>query len=113
MDPADVRLLDSWQGVEAQTFFRNVWPMYVHEISGFDTDFYRLGPDGKWLPDIVEDWIAPQTPVGNLRHSPVNPDGGPFQRTHVIVANDEPVGFVCVGLPPFKHMPGDVDVLLA
>jgi predicted acetyltransferase len=109
----DVRLVDAWRVPEAQTFFRHVWPMYLHEIAGFDTDFYRLGADGRWLPDIVEDWIALQTPPANLRESSVNPASGPFQRTHVILADARPVGFVCVALPPFKYMPVDVDVLLA
>jgi predicted acetyltransferase len=112
-DPTDVRLLDAWQVAEAQTFFRNVWPMYVHEIAGFDTDFYRLGADGRWLPDIAEDWIARQTPIANLRESSGDSSAGPFQRTHVILVGTRPVGFVCVALPPFKYMPPDVDVLLA
>lgn len=113
VDPTDVRLLDAWQVAEAQTFFRNVWPMYVHEIAGFDSDFYRLAADGRWLPDIVEDWIAPQTPVANLRESSGEPADHPFQRTHVILADARPVGFVCVAVPPFKYMPAHVDVLVA
>jgi predicted acetyltransferase len=111
-DPADLRLLDAWEVVEAQTFFRNVWPMYVHEIAGFDTDFYRLDATGRWLPDIVQDWLARETPSANLRRS-VDPTSGPSQRTHVIVAGGVPVGFVCVALPPFKFMPEAVDVQLA
>ena len=34
-----VTLLDTWRSPEARGFFHNVWPMYVHEISGYDTDF--------------------------------------------------------------------------
>jgi hypothetical protein len=48
VDPTDVRLLDAWQVAEAQTFFRNVWAMYVHEIATFDTDLCRLAADGRW-----------------------------------------------------------------
>ncbi len=108
-----MRLVDAWRETAARTFFLNVWPMYVHELTGFDTDFYRLDPSGRWLPDIVEDWVAPQTPVANLRPSPLGPGVGPFQRAHVIEAGTVPVGFVCVGLPPFKYMPANVDVHVA
>jgi predicted acetyltransferase len=113
VNATEVHLLDCWQDPKARAFFRNVWPIYVHEIASFDTDFYRLGPDGRWLPDLVEDWIAPQTPVANLTQAPLSPARGPFQRSHVIVAGDQPVGFVCIGVPPFKYMPADVDVVLA
>jgi predicted acetyltransferase len=109
----DVGLLDAWRVDEARTFFRNVWPMYVHEISAFDSDFYRLDRSGKWLPDIVEDWLAPQTPEANLRHAPREATSEPVQRTHVIVAGDVPVGFACVGLRPFRYMPETADVILA
>ena len=57
-----VSLEDAWRSPAAAAFFRNVWPMYVHEISDFDTDFYRLDALGRWQPDIVEDWIAAVTP---------------------------------------------------
>ena len=49
------------------TFLRNVWPMHVHELSGFGADFYHLDTVGRWQPDIVEQWIAPITPAVNLR----------------------------------------------
>ena len=113
MEATEVSLLDAWRVAEARTFFRNVWPMYVHELASFDSDFYRLAPDGKWLPDIANDWVSAQTPDANLHHSSVDATSGPFQRTHVIVANTQPVGFVCVGLPPFKYMPGNVDAFVA
>lgn len=113
MDATEVTLLDAWRVPAARIFFENVWPLYVHELAGFDTDFYHLGPDGKWLPDLVGDWTAAITPSANLRHSPVDLAAGPFQRAHVIVANAHPVGFVCVTLPPFKYMPLEADVQVA
>jgi predicted acetyltransferase len=113
MKAMEVTLLDCWRVPEARTFFENVWPLYVHELTGFDTDFYRLGADGKWVPDLVEGWTAPLTPSANLRHPPVDLAAGPFQRAHVIVANAQPVGFVCVTLPPCKYMPPEADVQVA
>jgi predicted acetyltransferase len=85
----------------------------VHELAGFDTDFYRLSPSGQWLPDIVEDWVGSETPVANLRSAPVDAAAQPFQRAHVIVAAGAPVGFVCIGLAPFRYMPPEADVFLA
>jgi predicted acetyltransferase len=109
-----VTLVDAWRAPAARDFFRNVWPMYVHEISGFDSDFYSLDETGRWRPDIVEDWIAGATPAANLR-TPV-PDADPaqpLQRTHVVATDGRPVGFVCVGVRPFKYMPDDVDLCVA
>lgn len=109
-----ITLVDAWRDAAARDFFRNVWPMYVHEISGFDTDFYALDDHGRWQPDIVEDWIAGATPPQNLREARAAQDPAqPFQRTFVIQSERRPVGFVAIGLPPFKYMRDDVDVSLA
>src|SRR5262245_15518629 len=105
-------LLDAWQQPDARAFFVNAWPMYVHELSGFDTDFYELDAAGRWQPDIMGDWVAPVTPEANLR-SPATAVAQPYQRAHVIVDSGRPVGFVCVGLQPFKYMPEDVDQCVA
>src|SRR5689334_19395481 len=96
-----IALVDAWRDPLARAFFLNVWPMYVHELSGFDTDFYALDERGRWQPDIASDWIASVTPPANL-DSPraVHDPGQPFQRTHVITQGDRPVGFVSIALPP-------------
>ena len=49
------------------TFLRHVWPMYVHELSGFGADFYHLDTVGRGQPDIVEKRIARITPAANIR----------------------------------------------
>jgi predicted acetyltransferase len=109
-----IAIVDAWQAAEAQAFFRNVWPMYVHEISGFDTDFYALSETGRWLPDIVEDWISSPTPPQNLREARSEDDAlQPFQRAHVITCDSRQIGFICIGLQPFKYMPEDADVSIA
>jgi predicted acetyltransferase len=98
---------------DAATFFANTWPMYLHEISGFDTDFYTLDYLGRWHPDLVGHWTAPVTPPENLREPRSDADAGqPFQRSLVIDRDDDPAGFVCVGAAPFKYMPDDVDYVL-
>jgi len=107
---AEVRLIDAWREPAARAFFFNVWPMYVHELSGFDTDFYRLDEGGRWQPDIAADWVSTETPAANLRASRDAGDPAqPFQRTHVITRAGRPVGFACIGLQPFKFMADDVD----
>lgn len=108
-------LLDAWRVATAAEFFRNVWPMYVHEISGYDTDFYVLDAHGRWQPDLIEDWLATETPRANLRPGVAAVVGvsAPYQRTHVIVHDERPVGFACIGLQPFKYMPEDVELTIA
>ncbi|MBN1248523.1 MAG: hypothetical protein JXC32_12755, partial [Anaerolineae bacterium] len=96
-----VTLEPAWQVPEAATFFRNVWPMYLHDLSQYALDFFRLDNLGLWQPDIVDDWVAPVTRTDLLREarSPRDP-GHPFQRAHVISAGGCRSGFVCVGLAP-------------
>jgi predicted acetyltransferase len=114
MNPPAVSLVEAWRVPEARVFFRNVWPLYLHEISGFDTDFYSLDDTGRWNPDIVEDWISATTAPSSLRAAREEQDPGqPFQRTYVIVSDARPAGFVCVGLQPFEYMPDDVDLSVA
>ena len=96
------------------TFLRNVWPMYVHELSGFGSDFYHLDAVGRWQPDIVEQWIARITPADNLRDVRSKDHAEqPFQRGHVIRVAAERVGFVCVGVRPFRYMPDSLDYTIA
>jgi len=109
-----VSLADAWRSPAAAAFVRNVWPMYVREIAGFDTDFYHLDAQGRWQPDIVGDWIAAVTPPANLREAvPDDEPRQPCQRAHVILCDTVPVGFVCVGTQPFRYMPPEVDHSLA
>lgn len=110
---SEVQLIDAWRVPAARTFVRNVWPMYVHELSGFDSDFYWLDSAGRWQPDIVEDWLSDVTPEANLRAIHLPAPAHPSQRTHVISNGDRPVGFVCIGVKPFKYMPEDVEFRLA
>lgn len=109
-----VSLEDAWTAEAARAFFRNVWPMYVHEIAGFDTDFYHLDGEGRWQPDIVEHWIAPVTPAANLREPRDAADPRqPFQRAHVIRVDGLAVGFLCVAAAPFRYMGEDADYIVA
>lgn len=110
----ELAIVDAWRSPEAATFFRNVWPMYVHELSGFDTDFYTLDPTGRWQPDLVEDWLSSITPPQNLR-SPRDRDDPeqPFQRAHVVTCDQRPVGFVCLGMRPFRYMMADVELTVS
>ncbi|KYG08883.1 hypothetical protein BE21_21050 [Sorangium cellulosum] len=80
----NISIIDAWGTREARELFRSVWPMYVHEISGFDTSFYVVDEVGRWQPDIVNDWVSSVTPPGNLR-TPQSDQGPtqPFQRAHV------------------------------
>jgi predicted acetyltransferase len=110
----DVAIVDAWGEPEARRFFENVWPMYVHELSGFGSVFYHLDSSGRWLPDIAGDWVSSVTPADNLDPAVEHGDlRQPFQRAHVIARAGFHVGFACIGLRPFKYMPEDADVTLA
>ena len=54
----------------------------------------------------MDEMIASPTPAPNLRveRAPQDP-AQPFQRTHVIMREGRPVGFISVGVQPFKYMP--------
>ena len=105
-----VELADVWTTPAAEEFFRNVWPMYVHELSGFGADFYTLDARGRWQPEIVDDWAAPVTLDELLRETRSESDPRqPFQRAHVVLGDGVPVGFVCVSVSPFRFMAPDVD----
>ena len=108
-----VRLLNAWADADAARFFAHVWPMYVHEITAFATDFYALDGQGRWQPDLIGDWTAAVTPAANLRAPRAPGDSGqPFQRAHVITSDGVAVGFACLGLSPFRYMPADAEVIL-
>lgn len=109
-----VGLSPTHQDERAREFFRNTWPMYVHELSGFDTDFYTLDDRGRWQPDVADDWTAAVTPAANLREPRAPGDAGqPFQRSLVVACDGRPAGFVCLATTPFRFMPADADVILA
>jgi predicted acetyltransferase len=108
-----VSLIAAWQSAPAARVFANLWPMYVHEITAFATDFYALDESGVWQPDLICDWTAPVTPPANLRETVSATDARqPLQRTYVIAADDRAVGFACLGLAPFRYMPTDADVIV-
>jgi predicted acetyltransferase len=112
--PSDVSLVDAWCEDSARDFFLRAWPMYVHDLSAFDSDFYQLDASGRWLPDIAGDWVARTTRPEHLRVPRASSDPAqPFQRGHVINHRGQPVGFACVGLNPFRYMPEEADVILA
>jgi len=108
-----VRLTAAWQNAPAARCFANLWPMYVHELTAFATDFYTLDDDGVWQPDLIGDWTAPVTPSANMRAAVAETDPRqPLQRAYVIARDGQVAGFACVGLAPFRFMPDDADVIL-
>lgn len=95
-------------------FFFNVWPMYVHELNGLGSACYQLDAAGRWQPNVASQWVASITPNVNLREdrSALDPQQ-PFQRVHVVLKDDKPIGFVCVGVRPLRYMPEAVDHCIA
>ena len=45
-----------------RTFIRNVYPLYLHDLSPF-TEFYELDENGIWFPDYLPDWLDLTSPL--------------------------------------------------
>src|SRR5437868_15492077 len=82
-----IALADARQVHHLAEWLRNVYPLYLHDMSEFDATRYRLTTSGHWTPDHLPYW---------LEH--------PLCLPLVALASDDPTGFAFVGPPPFPFM---------
>jgi predicted acetyltransferase len=82
-----IRLADARHVTELREWLRDTYPLYLCDLSEFDTVTYRLNPEGRWEPDHLPYW---------LEH--------PFCLPFVALADEVPVGFAFVGRRPFPFM---------
>ncbi len=77
-------------------WLRHVYSFYLHDLSQFAADEYRLSARGHWEPDHLPYWLSQ-----------------PFCYPLVLKAGDAPVGFAFVGQEPFPFMSPGVRFRLA
>lgn len=83
-EPGTVAALREW--------LRNVYPLYLHDLTEFDTSIYSLDRTGRFQPDHLPYWLGEAA-------------------CHPLVALHEgrPFGFAFVGEPPFPFLRKGVD----
>jgi putative acetyltransferase len=77
-------------------WLRNVYPLYLHDLSEFAPGEYELTADGRWEPDHLPYWLEK-----------------PFCHALVVLEDARPVGFAFVGESPFPFMSPGVRFRLA
>jgi len=77
-------------------WLRHVYAFYLHDLSQFAPDEYRLSSRGRWEPDHLPYWLTQ-----------------PFCHPLVLKSGDAPVGFAFVGQEPFPFMSPAVQFGLA
>ena len=53
-------LIDARASVTNQAWLRNVYPLYLHDLSAFDHGYYQLTDHGLWEPDHLPSWLDEQ-----------------------------------------------------
>lgn len=85
-----LRLVDARSTLALRQWLENVYPFYLHDLSQFAPDAYRLNASGRWEPDYLPYW---------LEHDHCHP--------LVALRGDDAVGFALVGEAPFPFMSPD------
>lgn len=75
---------------------RNVYPLYLHDLSEYDNSYYHLNEHGCWEPDHLSSWLV---------HD--------YSFPHLIKWNTQKVGFAFVAKSPFPYMSSGVDYRMA
>jgi predicted acetyltransferase len=89
-----VNLTDARGADVFREWLRNVYPLYLHDLSEFDAT-YQLTSNGIWEPDYLPYWFE-----------------HPFCLHFVAFADGVPVGFAFVGQSPFPFMSPSCDFRL-
>jgi predicted acetyltransferase len=82
-----ITLVNAREDASHREWLRNVYPFYLHDLSQFADDEYRLTETGQWEPDYLPYWLSQ-----------------PFCHPLVLLENSVPVGFAFVGETPFPFM---------
>jgi predicted acetyltransferase len=90
-------LRDARTSAQDSLWLRNVLPFYLHELSGFGSEFWWLDETGRWQPEqAVETWFT-------------RPDVSAL----LLLSEGKRIGFALVGHSPFPYMSAEVDHSLA
>lgn len=82
-----VQLVDVRDDPARREWLTNVYPFYLHDLTRYAPDAYRLSPAGRWEPDHLPYWLS-----------------HPFCHPLVALHGAEPIGFAFVGEAPFPYM---------
>jgi aminoglycoside 6'-N-acetyltransferase I len=91
-----LELRDARRAAADREWLSHVFPLYLHDLSGFGLTFYTLDDRGVWTPDHRADWLE---------------DDG--DHPLIIVHEGRPVGFALVNQAPSPHMRPDMDFRLS
>jgi predicted acetyltransferase len=87
-----ILLADAREADHLFEWLRSVYSFYIHDLSEFDPERYRLTSSGRWEPDYLSYW---------LEHS--------FCHPLVALVDGLPIGFAFIGQPPFPFMSPSCD----
>jgi predicted acetyltransferase len=87
-----IELRDARRSLVDREWLINVYPFYLHDLSGFDSSYYTLDERGLWRPDHLPSWLQEDT-----------------DHPLIIVEDDRRVGFALVNHAPSPHMQPGMD----
>ena len=82
-----VSLIDARTSAMDRAWLTNVYPLYLHDLSEFEEEYYRLNDHGLWEPDHLPSWLDEQ-------------DDWPL----LIVADSQRIGFALVNQAPSPYI---------
>ena len=53
-----LELRDARRSAQDRAWLRNVYPLYLHDLSAFDRGYYQLDERGLWQPDHLPSWLG-------------------------------------------------------
>lgn len=71
---------------------KNIYPMYLHDLSEFGEELYKLNQHGQWEPDYLPSWLS-------------DPNAHPL----ILRWKGQPVGFAFVAQAPFGSISSNID----
>ncbi len=54
----NVDLYDARVSASDREWLKNVYPLYLHDLSEFDNHYYKLNDRGLWEPDYLPSWLT-------------------------------------------------------
>ncbi len=82
-----ITLVNAREDASHREWLTNVYSFYLHDLSQFAPDYYRLSAQGHWEPDHLPYWLSQA-----------------FCHPLVVLEGPLPVGFAFVGQAPFPFM---------
>jgi predicted acetyltransferase len=94
--PTPLTLVNAREDATHREWLRHVYAFYLHDLSQYAKDEYRLSELGCWEPDHLPYWLTQ-----------------PFCHPLVLLSRSDPVGFAFVGQRPFPFLSDGVQFRLS